>query len=128
MSEGRIGDKVGYVVLELNRFGVGWSETGDGLFDSISEAVEMVGVYEDRQNLAARKDTYAVARVELGPGRLAGNTESERIVVDVGCRRLERVRASDDGRRHGHPGNRRCVIARRGRRWRDCDRERRQRG
>lgn len=55
-----IGDKIGYVVVKLDRWG-GWDETNCTQMDSIGQGVAMVRRYQDDDP----KGTYAVARLEL---------------------------------------------------------------
>jgi len=57
---GRIGDKVGYVVLKQDRWG-GWDETNSTTMDNIGQAVGLVRRYQDDDS----KGTYAVGRIEL---------------------------------------------------------------
>lgn len=59
-TKGRIGDKVGYVVVKQARWG-GWDETNSAQMDTISQAVGLVRRYQEDDP----RSTYAVARLEL---------------------------------------------------------------
>ena len=57
----RIGEKVGYAVMQLDRFGL-WSNASGVTFGEISRAVATIDDFERHDDHPA---TYAVARLEL---------------------------------------------------------------
>lgn len=59
-DQSKPGDKVGYVVLEQDKWG-GWMETSSGLLDTIGQAVAQLTHY---QGIAPGR-TWAVGRVHL---------------------------------------------------------------
>ena len=58
---GQIGDKVGYAVMQLDRFGL-WSKASSVTFGDIGRAVATIEDFERHDDEPA---TYAVARLEL---------------------------------------------------------------
>jgi hypothetical protein len=61
MSESKIGDKAGYAVMQLDRFGL-WSKASSVTFSDIGRAVATIEDFERHDEEPA---TYAVALLEL---------------------------------------------------------------